>query len=89
MCIFLFQSRSLLVEGFSFLLVGEQDLTEAYEEKLDDEKITINQLKLEEEQALKDFSEIRRQHEEDQDKEIEDTKAKYSIWINQEFKRFF
>lgn len=89
MCIFLFQSRSLLVEGFSFLLVGEQDLTEAYEEKLDDEKITINQLKLEEEQALKDFSEIRRQHEEDQDKEIEDTKAKYSIWIIQEFKRFF
>ncbi len=56
---------------------------EAYEEKLDDEKITINQLKLEEEQALKDFSEIRRQHEEDQDKEIEDTKAKYSIWIIQ------
>jgi hypothetical protein len=55
---------------------------------LDDEKITINQLKLEEEQALKDFSEIRRQHEEDQDKEIEDTKAKYSIWIIQEFKRF-
>jgi hypothetical protein len=61
---------------------------EAYEEKLDDEKIMINQLKLEEEQALKDFSEIRRQHEEDQDKEIEDTKAKYSIWIIQEFKRF-
>ncbi len=55
---------------------------------MDDEKITINQLKLEEEQALKDFSEIRRQHEEDQDKEIEDTKAKYSIRNIQEFKRF-
>jgi len=54
-------------------------MIEAYEDKLDGEKAAYLQLKKDKEQVIADFAEVRRQHEEDQDQEIEVTKSRYYI----------
>lgn len=51
-------------------------MIEAYEDKLDGEKAAFLQLKKDKEQVIADFAEVRRQHEEDQDQEIEVTKTR-------------
>lgn len=55
-------------------------MIEAYEDKLDGEKAAYLQLKKDKEQVIADFAEVRRQHEEDQDQEIEVTKTRYDIF---------
>lgn len=56
-------------------------MIEAYEDKLDGEKAAFLQLKKDKEQVIADFAEVRRQHEEDQDQEIEVTKSRYYILV--------
>lgn len=56
-----------------------QDLIEAYEAKLDGEKEAYQQLKKDKEQSYLDFAEVRRQHEFDQDQELEEIKARQYI----------
>lgn len=54
-----------------------QELTEEYETKLHDEHMNLQGLQQEREELEREFEEIKRQLEEDADREIEELKERY------------
>lgn len=68
------EQNALLVESHERVI---QELTEEYETKLHDEHMNLQGLQQEREELEREFEEIKRQLEEDADREIEELKERY------------
>ena len=74
------EQNALLVESHERVIL---ELTEEYEEKLQEEQVSLHTVQQEKSEAAREFEETKRQLEEDADREIDALKKQYEAKLTQ------